>query len=112
MPTRISANFQLYIRKIIRRFESLFVLAKEILSERNFIYLSCVAVAISCALAVIVLKSFAHNVFLLANYLNTYLSFMDAQRKTGIFNNNIVKCCKGERKTAGGYVWEYKKETL
>ncbi|MEN9487788.1 MAG: hypothetical protein RL494_53, partial [Bacteroidota bacterium] len=73
MPTRISANFQLYIRKIIRRFESLFVLAKEILSERNFIYLSCVAVAISCALAVIVLKSFAHNVFLLANYLNTYL---------------------------------------
>ena len=24
------------------------------------------------------------------NYLNTYLSFMDAQRKTGIFNNNIV----------------------
>jgi CIC family chloride channel protein len=73
MPTRISANFQLYIRKIIRRFESLFVLAKEILSERNFIYLSCVAVAISCALAVIVLKSFAHNVFLFANYLNTYL---------------------------------------
>ena len=73
MPTRISANFQLYIRKIIRRFESFFVLAKEILSERNFIYLSCVAVAISCALAVIVLKSFAHNVFLLANYLNTYL---------------------------------------
>jgi CIC family chloride channel protein len=73
MPNRISANFQLFIRKIIRRFESLFVLAKEILSERNFIYLSCVAVAISCALAVIVLKSFAHNVFLFANYLNTYL---------------------------------------
>lgn len=46
------------------------------------------------------------------NYLNTYLSFMDAQRKTGIFNNNIVKCCKGERKTAGGYIWKYKKETL
>ena len=44
------------------------------------------------------------------NYLNTYSSFMDAQRKTGIFNNNIVKCCKGERKTAGGYIWKYKKE--
>ncbi|MEO8236023.1 MAG: chloride channel protein [Flavobacterium sp.] len=73
MPNRISANFQLFIRKIIRRFEGLFVLAKQILSERNFIYLSCVAVSISCALAVIVLKSFAHNVFLFANYLNTYL---------------------------------------
>lgn len=46
------------------------------------------------------------------NYLNTYSSFMNAQRETGIFNNNIVKCCKGERKTAGGYIWKYKKETL
>ncbi|WP_394757893.1 chloride channel protein [Flavobacterium sp.] len=73
MSIRILANIQIFIRKIIRRFESLFFLAKEILSERNFIYLSCVAVAISCSLAVIVLKSFAHNVFLFANYLNAYL---------------------------------------
>lgn len=43
------------------------------LSERNFIYFSCVAVAVSCAFAVIVLKSFAHNVFLWANYANKYL---------------------------------------
>lgn len=73
MPTRISASFQLLLRKILRRFEIFFFLAKEILSERNFIYFSCVAVAISCAFAVIVLKSFAHNVFLWANYANKYL---------------------------------------
>lgn len=73
MPNRVSAIFQLFVRKNVRRFEKLFFLAKEILSERNFIYFSCVVVAISCALAVIVLKSFAHNVFLGANYANKYL---------------------------------------
>jgi len=73
MPNRKSAIFQLFFRKIARRLESLFFLAKTILSERNFIYLSAVAVAISCALAVIILKSFAHNVFIFANYANGYL---------------------------------------
>lgn len=32
----------------------------------------------------------------------------EAQRKTGIFQANISKCCNGERKTAGGYEWKYK----
>ncbi|RDI05466.1 CIC family chloride channel protein [Flavobacterium sp. AG291] len=36
-------------------------------------YLSCVVVAISTSFAVIILKSFAHNVFLLATYVNKYL---------------------------------------
>ena len=73
MPNRTSVAVQLFFRKIARRFESVFFLAKTILSERNFIYLSSVAVAISCALAVIILKSFAHNVFKFANYANGYL---------------------------------------
>ncbi|MGH2666350.1 chloride channel protein [Flavobacterium sp.] len=73
MTTRNSATIQLFFRKIIRRFETIFFLAKELLSERNFIYLSCVVIAISCSFAVIVLKSFAHNVFLFANYINSYL---------------------------------------
>ncbi|EKT4500725.1 chloride channel protein [Flavobacterium psychrophilum] len=73
MPSRILVSFQLFVRKIIRRFESIFFLAKEVLSERNFIYLSSVVIAISCSFAVIILKSFAHNVFLFANYLNTFL---------------------------------------
>lgn len=73
MPNRISAYLQLRLRKFSRRFETLFFIVKELLSERNFIYFSCVVVAISCALAVIVLKIFAHNVFLWANYINKYL---------------------------------------
>ena len=24
--------------------------------------------------------------------------------------SNIIKCCKNERKSAGGYIWKYKKE--
>lgn len=32
----------------------------------------------------------------------------EAQRKTGVFQGNISKCCNGERKTAGGYQWKYK----
>lgn len=39
--------------------------------------------------------------------LCSYVSVSEAERKTGIYNPNIVKCCKGERKTAGGYIWKY-----
>lgn len=73
MPNRKTVSVQLFFRRIARRLEAVFFLAKTILSERNFIYLSSVAVAISCALAVIILKSFAHNVFQFANYANGYL---------------------------------------
>lgn len=73
MPNRKSVSVQLFFRRITRRLEAVFFLAKTILSERNFIYLASVAVAISCALAVIILKSFAHNVFQFANFANGYL---------------------------------------
>ena len=73
MPNRKSVSVQLFFRRITRRLEAVFFLAKTILSERNFIYLASVAVAISCALAVIILKSFAHNVFKFASYANGYL---------------------------------------
>ncbi len=56
-----------------RQLERLFFIAKALLTERHFLYLACIAVAVSCAFAVIVLKSFAHNVFLLATSVNDYL---------------------------------------
>lgn len=73
MPNRVTTQILLFFRRMMRQLESLFFLAKTLLSERNFIYLSSVAVAISCAFAVIILKSFAHNVFIFANYANQYL---------------------------------------
>lgn len=36
-----------------------------------------------------------------------YSSFLEASKQTGISNANICQCCKGKRKTAGGYVWRY-----
>lgn len=37
-------------------------------------------------------------------------STMDAQRKTGIFQNNISAVCNGKYKSAGGYHWKYFRE--
>ncbi|WP_282787195.1 chloride channel protein [Flavobacterium croceum] len=73
MPARYLAKLQIKLRRLFNYFEVFFVLAQEILSNRNFIYLASVAVGISCALAVILLKTFAHKVFLFANYANGYL---------------------------------------
>lgn len=85
MSNRKSVSVKLFIRRIFRRMESLLFLAKALLSERNFIYLASVVVAISCALAVIVLKSFAHNVFIYANYANSYLKLPYANSLFPIF---------------------------
>ncbi|OYQ40547.1 chloride channel protein [Flavobacterium cyanobacteriorum] len=73
MPRRAISKFLLFLRHNVRRMEAFFFLLKSLLSERHFIYFSCVAVAISTSLAVILLKTFAHNVFLFANYINGYL---------------------------------------
>lgn len=36
-----------------------------------------------------------------------YPSTHEAERQTGIDSRHISKCCKGEYKTSGGYVWKY-----
>ena len=40
-------------------------------------------------------------------YVKTFISLMEAGRKTGAFHENICKVLKGHYKTAGGYKWEY-----
>lgn len=42
--------------------------------------------------------------------INTYESGIDAANKTNINNVSISYCCRGKRKTDGGYIWRYKKE--
>ncbi len=37
-----------------------------------------------------------------------FISAVDASQRTGIDNSLIGKCCKGLRKTAGGFQWAYK----
>ena len=38
-----------------------------------------------------------------------YASQKEAMEKTGIQSRHISCCCKGKRKTTGGYVWRYAK---
>ena len=37
-----------------------------------------------------------------------YPSTREAERKTGCHNQHICECCKGKRKSTGGYIWKYK----
>ncbi len=36
-----------------------------------------------------------------------YPSIHEAERQTKIRNGDIYRCCKGQRHTAGGYIWQY-----
>ena len=38
-----------------------------------------------------------------------YSSLTEAERQTGCNNSHICECCKGERKSARGFIWKYKK---
>lgn len=73
MPTNKASYIKIILRTIFRRIENLIFLLKDKLSERNFIYIASIFVAITCAFAVIILKSFAHNIFLWANDINSFL---------------------------------------
>lgn len=41
------------------------------------------------------------------NLKDVYTSVAEASYKTGVNTSSIAKVCRGERKTAGGYVWQY-----
>lgn len=47
---------------------------------------------------------------LLGEFIAEYSSQADAARITNIKQSNISKCCKGERKTTGGFMWIYKED--
>lgn len=63
-----------FIRNIARKFENYFAKLKSVLEPRQFLYVSSVLVGLSAALAVIILKTFAHNVFLFAQFLDSKLN--------------------------------------
>lgn len=37
----------------------------------------------------------------------SYISASQAEKATNISNSNIIACCKGRRRIAGGYIWRY-----
>lgn len=40
-------------------------------------------------------------------FMKEYPSIKEAQRQTNTYPDTIIKCCKGKRKTANGYKWQY-----
>lgn len=46
------------------------------------------------------------------NLICIHLGIKDAQRNTGVNRNSIRDVCRGNRPSAGGYVWRYYKEVL
>ncbi len=73
------------IKKIIHKLEFFTFLAKNKLTNKQFIFLSSVLVGILAAFAVIVLKTFAHWVFLFATYVTSNTSLF----KFGFFKGML-----------------------
>lgn len=44
------------------------------------------------------------------NFIKEWNSIIDIEKQLGINNGNIGLCCKGIRKTAGGFTWKFVKE--
>lgn len=44
------------------------------------------------------------------NFIKEYYGANEASRQTGILCTSICKCCRGERKKSGNYIWKYKEE--
>ena len=40
--------------------------------------------------------------------IEEYPSLVEASRQTGCNQGHICDCCKGKRKSAGGFIWKYK----
>ena len=41
-------------------------------------------------------------------FIAEYPSVREAERQTGCYHGSICACCKGKRKSVGGYIWKYK----
>jgi chloride channel protein, CIC family len=63
----------IYLRQVANFFETQFSKLKTVLEPRQFLYVSSILVGFSVALAVIVLKTFAHWVFIFSQFINTKL---------------------------------------
>lgn len=40
-------------------------------------------------------------------FIASFVSGKDAERKTGVTQSNISACCRGKNKTAGGFIWRH-----
>lgn len=80
MKTSFLRNIKKVASEAFRYAEGFVFFLKSILSERQFIYLSCILVGASAALAVTLLKYFAHSVFRMVSYVDnlTHLPYSNS----------------------------------
>jgi len=45
------------------------------------------------------------------NIINEFGSILNASNITGVGYMSIRRCCRNERKSAGGFIWKYKNVT-
>ena len=45
------------------------------------------------------------------DFISEFPSAYEAERRTGCNHSNICQCCRGTRKSTGGYIWKYKSNT-
>jgi hypothetical protein len=41
------------------------------------------------------------------SFIKKYVSSSEAERANGITQSKVGECCRGKRKTAGGFIWKY-----
>lgn len=63
------------LKKYLYKLENLIAWSRDKITNKQFIFLSSVLVGISAALAVIILKSFAHHIFTFATYITSVLKY-------------------------------------
>jgi CIC family chloride channel protein len=68
-------------KKYIHKLENLIAWSQDIISNKQFIFLSSILVGITSAFAVIILKTFAHKIFIFATYITNISIFKYAYIK-------------------------------
>ena len=43
-------------------------------------------------------------------YIDEHISLREAERATGVANNNICLACRGAKRQAGGFIWVRKED--
>lgn len=44
-------------------------------------------------------------------FVKEWTSAMDVERQTGLYRANIGRCCRGEAKSAYGFIWKYERNS-
>ena len=43
-------------------------------------------------------------------FIREWVGALEVERVLGINNSDIIQCCKGRRKSAGSFIWQYKEK--